>query len=157
MTQVGQQVVRKSVVVEAPQEHAFRVFTEQFAAWWPLETHHIGKDVAVDAVIEPRAGGRWYEVAADGTECDWGRVAAWEPPSRVLITWMLNPQWAFDEAAATEVEVTFTAEGPATTRVELVHSGFDRIAGGDELRTSVGGDGGWGALLALYAEAASRA
>jgi uncharacterized protein YndB with AHSA1/START domain len=151
-----EQIVRKTVTVEASQERAFAVFTTGFSSWWPLESHHIGEAECAEAVLEPQAGGRWFERGVDGSECDWGRVLDWEPPVRIRLAWMLNPQWQFDEAAATDIEVRFVAEGPTTTRVELVHSGFDRIAGGDEIRTSVGGDGGWGSLLQLYAEAAAR-
>jgi uncharacterized protein YndB with AHSA1/START domain len=151
--------VRKSVLVEAPKEHAFAVFTAGFSTWWPLESHHIGTADAAEAVLEPRAGGRWFERGTDGSECDWGRVLAWEPPTRLRLAWMLNPQWQFDpdDSRATEIEVTFTAEGAAATRVELVHGGFERVEGGEEIRAAVGGDGGWGSLLAAYAEAASRA
>jgi uncharacterized protein YndB with AHSA1/START domain len=151
------QAVRKSILVAAPQERAFEVFTAGFSSWWPLETHHIGSADAVEAVIEPCAGGRWFERGADGSECDWGRVLDWEPPARIRLAWMLGPQWQFNpnEAQATEIEVTFTAEGAAATRVELVHSGFERVEGGEEIRAAVGGEGGWGSLLVGYGEAAA--
>ena len=74
--------LRKVVSVKAPREVAWRVFTERMGSWWPLATHKIGKAKAVDAVIEPRAGGRWYERGDDGSTCDWGRVLSWSPPSR---------------------------------------------------------------------------
>jgi hypothetical protein len=155
-----EQIVRKSITVEATQERAFEVFTKGFATWWPLDTHHIGKVDAADAVLEPFAGGRCYERGVDGSECDWGRVAVYEPPARFVMLWMLDERFAFDpdESRATEVEVLFVAEGPTTTRVELGHRGFERLgAAGAELRESVGGEGGWGGLLELYAGAASRA
>lgn len=31
--------VRRSIVVEAPQERAFTVFTEGMSTWWPLDRH----------------------------------------------------------------------------------------------------------------------
>ena len=34
--------IRTEVVVEAPAERAFRVFTEKMETWWPA-SHHIGK------------------------------------------------------------------------------------------------------------------
>jgi hypothetical protein len=52
--------VRKSVVVNAPIAHAFKVFTERFDSWWP-RTHHIGKVEPYTAIMEPREGGRWFE------------------------------------------------------------------------------------------------
>jgi hypothetical protein len=69
---------------------------------------------------------------------------------------MLGPQWDYDpdEAHATEIEVRFVAEGPHATRVELVHSGFDGVPGGAEIRVAVGRPNGWGGLLELYSEAA---
>ncbi len=73
--------VRKVVNVQAPQAVAWRVFTEKMGAWWPLAYYKIGKANAVDAVIEPRAGGRWYERGDDGSTCQWGSVLAWEPHS----------------------------------------------------------------------------
>jgi uncharacterized protein YndB with AHSA1/START domain len=154
-----EQIVRKSVLVEAPQERAFTVFTAGFATWWPLESHHIGAADCAEAVIEPHAGGRWYERGVDGSECDWGRVLDWEPPARIRLAWMLNPQWQFDpgDERATEVEVRFVAAGPATTRVELVHRGFERVEGGTEIREAVDAPNGWGGLLQAYAEVASRA
>jgi hypothetical protein len=156
---VDELIVSKSVTVEASQERAFEVFTAGFSSWWPLETHHIGEANATEAVMEPHADGRWFERGEDGSECDWGRVLDWEPPVRVRLAWMLGPQWQFDERFTTHIEVTFTATGPATTQVDLVHSGFDRLAeGGEAIREAVGGDGGWGSLLQLYAaEAAARA
>ena len=77
--------VRQSVTVDVPPERAFAVFTSDLASWWPLDSHHIGSQPAVAVVVEPRVGGRWYERAADGSECDWGRVLAWEPPHRVVL------------------------------------------------------------------------
>jgi len=148
--------VWRSVTVAAPRERAFAVFTAGFSSWWPLASHHIGSADAAEIVIEPRAGGRWFERGVDGSECDWGRVLDWEPPSRVRLAWMLGPQWDYDpdEAHATEIEVRFVAEGAHATRVELVHSGFDRIPGGAEIRVAVGRPNGWGGLLELYSEAA---
>ena len=45
-----------------------------------------------------RAGER----AADGAECDWGRVAAWEPTSRVVLLWQITAEWKFDPDFETE-------------------------------------------------------
>ena len=67
--------VRKSLVVKAPPERAFSVFTAGIGRWWP-PSHHIGAAAFKDAVVEPRAGGRWYEIGEDGSECQWGHVIA---------------------------------------------------------------------------------
>src|SRR5437868_15135478 len=118
--------VRKVVSVNAPPAVAWRVFTERMATWWPLAIFKIGKTKAVDAVIEPRVGGRWYERGEDGSTCDWGSVLAWEPPGRLVLSWDITADWQFDPALKTEIEVRFIAEGPARTRVELEHRGLDR-------------------------------
>ena len=52
--------VRRAVTVKAPIEHAFDVFTRQMGRWWPRETHHVGPTPA-RAIMEPFAGGRWFE------------------------------------------------------------------------------------------------
>jgi len=78
-----------TVTVAVPVERAFRVFTDSFGTWWPPE-YHIGQADMAAAILEPRAGGRWYEQGVDGSECDWGRVRAWEPPHRLVVTWQIN-------------------------------------------------------------------
>jgi len=142
--------VRKSIVVGAPPERAFRVFTEQMGSWWPLATHHIGKVDAKDAIVEPRVGGRFFERGVDGSECMWGHVLAWDPPRRVILSWELNAEWKYDPSIKAEVEVTFVAEGSGT-RVELEHRGFESY--GDkaiEIRDAVDSPGGWTDILSGY-------
>jgi uncharacterized protein YndB with AHSA1/START domain len=149
-------VVRRSVTVAAPADRAFAVFTEGFDGWWPVE-YHIGASMPQVRTMEPAEGGRWYERAADGTECDWGRVLAWEPPHRLLLAWQIDGHWQYDPdpARASEVEVRFVPEGPATTRVELEHRGFERHGDSwESVFTGVAGDGGWGGILQRYAATA---
>jgi uncharacterized protein YndB with AHSA1/START domain len=151
--------VRKSVLVNAPIAHAFKVFTERFDSWWP-HSHHIGKVEPFTVFLEPRVGGRWYERGVDGSECEWGRVLEYSPPKRVAVSWHLQPDWKYDPdpAKASRVEVTFHDEGNGKTRVELVHSQLDRHGPGWEaLRDSVGSQGGWGGIVDMYAAAASAA
>jgi uncharacterized protein YndB with AHSA1/START domain len=146
--------VRKSITVDASQEHAFKVWTEGFDSWWP-RAHHIGEAEMAEAIIEPRTGGRWYERGVDGSECDWGKVLAWDAPHRLMLSWHLDGEWAYDPdpAHASEVEVTFTPTGDGT-RVELTHRHFERHGvTADALREGVSSDGGWGGLLKAYAEA----
>ncbi len=147
--------VRRSVLVQAPPERAFQVFTEGFASWWPA-SHSILEGGQEAAFIEPAEGGRWYERGPAGEECDWGRVLAFEPPRRLVLSWLLDERFELDpdESKASQVEVAFTPEGDGT-RVEIVHSGFDRRGeGGEGVATGVAGEGGWSGLLARYAEAA---
>jgi|SRR5688572_13355359 len=144
--------VHHRLTVAAPPERAFAVFTERVGAWWPLDGYSIGAAPAVTAVMEPRAGGRWFERAADGGEADWGRVLAWEPPHRVLLAWEVSADWRHDPGAASEVEVRFRGDGEGGTVVELEHRGLEiygeRAA---EMRDVYGSPDGWAGLLARFA------
>jgi uncharacterized protein YndB with AHSA1/START domain len=147
--------LRKVVSVKAPQDVAWRTFTEKMGTWWPLVTHKIGDAKAVDAVIEPRVGGRWYERGEDGSTCDWGRVLSWEPHSRLVLSWEISADWRPDPNLKTEVEVRFIAEGKDGTRVELEHRHLDRYGERrDEMRGIFDSEGGWSSLLASFARAA---
>jgi uncharacterized protein YndB with AHSA1/START domain len=148
--------VRQEIRVKASPERAFEVFTDGVATWWPLETHHIAEQPAETAVIEPRAGGRWFERAGDGTECDWGRVLVWEPPHRVVLAWHLDSDWSYDADPdhASEIEVRFVAEDETITVVELEHRALERHAKGEAIREAVSGPGGWPSLLELFQQAA---
>ena len=150
--------VRKMINVQAPPAVAWRVFTEQMATWWPLAVYKIGKAAAVDAIIEPRVGGRWYERGDDGSTCDWGSVLSWEPPSRLVLSWDINADWQFDPHLKTEIEVRFIAVGQDATRVELEHRRLDRYgARRDEMRRIFDTEGDWGRLLAAFAARAAAA
>ena len=146
--------VRASVVVAAPPQQAFAVFTRRMGAWWPLDSYYVGGKPITDAVAEPQAGGRWFERAGDGSECDWGRVLAWEPPGRVVLSWQISPDWQPDPDVHTEVHVRFTPEGDGRTRVDLEHRGFDSFGDrAEEMRAVFGSEHGWRGLLGRYAEA----
>lgn len=148
--------VRKVVSVQAAPEIAWRVFTEKMGSWWPLAIYKIGKAKAVDAVVEPYAGGRWYERGEDGSTCDWGRVLSWEPPSRLVLSWDVSADWQPDPALKTEVEIRFIAHGNNATRVELEHRRLDRYgARRDEMRRIFETEGDWGRLLEMFARAAA--
>jgi uncharacterized protein YndB with AHSA1/START domain len=150
--------VRKVMSVKAPVEIAWRVFTESMGIWWPLANFKIGKAKAVDAVIEPRVGGRWYEQGEDGSTCQWGSVLAWEPPSRLVLSWDVSADWQYDPDLKTELEVRFIPEGKDATQVELVHRRLDRYgARRDEMRTIFDTTGDWGRLLQAFAQAAQGA
>lgn len=149
--------IRKSIVVNAPVAHAFKVFTERFDSWWP-HTHHIGKVEPFTAILDPREGGRWFERGADGSECDWGKVLVYSPPNRVAVSWHLDATYVYDPdpSKASRVEVTFHDEGNGRTRVELVHSQLDRHgAGWEKLREGVGSAGGWPGILDKFASTAA--
>jgi uncharacterized protein YndB with AHSA1/START domain len=143
--------VQRSVTVNAPPERAFEVFTTGMSSWWPIESHHIGDEMAVEVIIEPRAGGRWFERDAHGGECVWGFVTEWAPPHRVVLAWHLTSKWDFDpdSGKASEIEVRFTP-GPEGTLVELEHRGFEADP---RVGEAVAEPGGWSDLLATYAKA----
>jgi uncharacterized protein YndB with AHSA1/START domain len=144
--------LRKVVSLRVPPPVAWRVFTEQMGTWWPLATHMIGKVKAVDAVVEPRVGGRWYERGEDGSTCDWGCVLSWEPHSRLVLSWEISADWQHDPSLKTEVEVRFIAEGKDGTRVELEHRHLDRYGPRrDAMRGIFDSDGGWKMLLDAFA------
>jgi uncharacterized protein YndB with AHSA1/START domain len=144
--------LRKVVSVQAPPAVAWQVFTEKMGTWWPLATYKIGKAKAVDAVIEPRVGGRWYERGDDGSTCDWGHVLSWEPHSRLVLSWEISADWQHDPTLKTEVEVRFIAEGKDATRVELEHRHLDRYgARRDDMRGIFDSEKGWQGLLDAFA------
>jgi uncharacterized protein YndB with AHSA1/START domain len=146
--------VRKTLSVKATPEHAFRIFTEGFDRWWP-RSHSVGGSPMARAVIEPRTGGRWYEVGENGAECQWGEVLAWEPPHRVMLAWRISADWKADPEVYSELEVRFTPQADGTTRVDLEHRKLEGLgAKADELRVGIDGPGGWGALLAEFQSAA---
>jgi uncharacterized protein YndB with AHSA1/START domain len=149
--------VRKTMSVHAPLAVAWRVFTEQMGSWWPLTDYKIGRANAVDAILEPRVGGRWYERGDDGSTCDWGRVLSWEPPTRLVLSWDITADWQYDPDLKTEIEVRFIHEREDMTRVELEHRKLDRYgARRDEMRRIFETDGDWGRLLAMFAASAAE-
>ena len=143
--------VRRDFVVKSSPQRAFDVFTTGFGRWWPA-THKIGASALKTAVLEPGVGGRWYEIDEDGTETDWGRVLAWEPPSRLVLAWQISADFRFDPDLVTEIEVRFTAAGPGATRVEFEHRNLERLGErAAALREQL--NGGWAGILDRYAEA----
>ena len=146
--------IRHEVVVEAPIERAFSVFTKGFGSFKPAEHNMLGVDIA-ETVFELREGGHVYDRGIDGSECHWARVLAYEPPNRVLISWDISPQWQIetDLEKTSEVDVRFIAEAPDRTRVELEHRNLDRHGDGWEaVREGIDGDAGWPLYLHRFAD-----
>ena len=153
-TQLHATSVTTQVEVDAPAEHAFRVFTQGIGSWWNPEPSHPAAELA-EMVFEPRVGGHIIDRGTDGSECRWARVLAYDPPRRVCFSWDINLRWQLetDPAKASEVEVTFTPLGPGRTRVVLTHRHLDRHGDGwESMRDAVGS--GWS--LDRYAEAAAQ-
>jgi uncharacterized protein YndB with AHSA1/START domain len=154
MTPAMATTVRHSIVVEAPIERAFRVFTEDFGSFKPPEHNLLGVEIA-ETVFEPRVGGHLYDRGVDGSECRWARVLAYEPPERVVFSWDIGPTWQIEtnHERTSEVDVRFTAETPQRTRVELEHRHLERHGDGWEgVRAAVTGDDGWPLYLRRFAE-----
>jgi uncharacterized protein YndB with AHSA1/START domain len=153
-TQVSETSVLATIVVEAPVERAFEVFTSDIGSWWTPE-HHILQAELAEMVFEPRVGGHVIDRGVDGSECRWARVLVYEPPTRVVFSWDITLQWQLesDPARASEVEVRFIDEGPTRTRVELEHRHLDRHGDGwEQMRDAVGAPDGWGEGLARLAK-----
>jgi uncharacterized protein YndB with AHSA1/START domain len=140
--------IRKRLRVEAPQQKAFQVFMAGMGRWWPKD-HSLLKTPQRDVVVEPRPGGRWYEVGEDGSEYEWGRVLEWDEPHRAVLAWQLNGEWAYDPHFETEVEIVFRPDGDGTI-VEFEHrklEAFERTARDGHVMSM---DEGWGTILEGY-------
>ena len=136
--------LRLSFEVDCPQDVAFDVWTRRFGTWWP-RSHSVTGVEDLEIVLEPRLGGRIFERTAAGVEHEWGEVTIWEPPTRFGYLWHLRR----DRADATDVEIRFVAAGERTTRVEIEHTGWERLgAEGQTWRNR--NRGGWESLLPHY-------
>jgi uncharacterized protein YndB with AHSA1/START domain len=150
--------IARTVTVNGSVERAFRVFTEGMGTWWPLETHSISVDQelaqrSVTVTVDGREGGRIEEVLDDSSTRDWGEVAVWKPPHRVVLRWKPNDR----PVPPTEVDVRFTAQGE-TTRVDVEHRGWDRLGEvADEIRPLYASDNGWTMVLGRYADTVDSA
>ncbi|MEV4757875.1 SRPBCC domain-containing protein [Micromonospora sp. NPDC049559] len=116
--------INQSTLVRSGAAHTFEVFVATIGSWWPLRPFSAGQDRVREVVFERHVGGRLYETWTDGTTVTWGDVLAWEPPRRFVITWEMTP-------ATTEVELRFKPLGPALTRVEVEHRGWEALAEAD--------------------------
>jgi uncharacterized protein YndB with AHSA1/START domain len=153
--------LRYAVTVPLPADQAFALFTEGYNSWWP--GHHIGTAEMAEAVLEPQAGGRYYERGVDGSECEWGKVLACDPPRRIVVAWQVTDDgdtWAYDPdlSHASEFEVTFREQPDGQTRVELEHRNIGRHGrGAAGIYRGVGHAGGWPGALDNYAKLAAPA
>jgi uncharacterized protein YndB with AHSA1/START domain len=154
MTQAPAAVVRRQIVVAAPLDKAFTVFTERFGDIKPAEHNLLDAPIA-ETVFEPRVGGSIYDRATDGSECRWARVLVFEPPHRVVFSWDIGPTWQLetDPGNTSEVEVRFVEEAPDRTRVELEHRHLDRHGPGwESVRDGVDHEQGWPLYLQRYVD-----
>jgi uncharacterized protein YndB with AHSA1/START domain len=146
--------IRKTIEVRAPVERAFDVFASRMGDWWHKE-HSIARGTTqADVIVEPRPGGRWYEVGADGSEHPWGRVIAYDRPRRLVLAWQLTREFVYDPDFETMIEVDFEERDGATI-VTFEHRDLERM-GADAVEMLEGMDGGWGMLLGLFKAEAER-
>ncbi len=151
--QANNAVVRRQLVVDAPIDKAFSVFTDRFGDFKPPEHNLLAVPIA-ETVFEPKVGGNIVDRGEDGSECRWARILAYDPPHRVVFSWDIGPTWQVetDPELTSEVEVTFTAETPERTRVDLEHRHLDRHGPGwESVRDGVADDRGWPLYLGRYA------
>jgi len=147
-------VVSKTLLVNCSREHAFRVFTQRMGSWWP-PTHHVGLLPFNDILIEPRAGGRWYEINANGEEGAWGQVVAWDPPRELVLSWHLDTKFEYvaDIERASRLEIRFFENGADQTRIEFAHRHIERHGEGYQgLRDQL--DNGWVGVFAEFVKLA---
>ncbi len=145
--------IHLELVVDAPIQRAFVVFTERFGEIKPPEHNLLSSPIA-ETVLEPWVGGHIVDKAVDGSECRWARILAFDPPHRLVFSWDISPRWQLepDLELTSEVEVRFVADGPTRTLVELEHRNLDRHGTGwESLSDGVEGDEGWPLYLQRYA------
>jgi hypothetical protein len=139
-----------SFEVECSVEHAFDTWTTRVETWWPKE-HTVSAERDVAVILEPRSGGRLYERTAGGTEHEWGEVTVWEPPSKFGYLWHIRR----DRSDATDVEISFVSLDTDKTRVDILHSGWDRLGAAGQLwrdrNTS-----GWNGVIPDFIRTAER-
>ena len=151
---IAPSAIRKEIEVNAPIDRAFAVFASRIGDWWHKE-HSVAKGTTQkDVVIEPRAGGRWYEIGTDGSEHEWGKVRVYDPPRRLVLAWQLTRDFQYDPDVETTVEVNFD-ERDGKTVVRFEHHDLERM-GADAVELLEGMDGGWGMLLGLFKAEAER-
>ncbi len=139
--------LRISLFVQCGVDHAFRVFTERASWWWP-RTHSVSREPGLTVTFEPSVGGRIFERTPGGAEFDWGEILVWDPPHRLGYLWHIRS----DRAEATEVQIRFVAVPDGTTRLDIVHTGWDRWGDAGQTRRNAN-EKGWGGVLPHYGAA----
>jgi uncharacterized protein YndB with AHSA1/START domain len=140
--------LRLSFVIGCSPEHAFEVWTTRVSTWWP-KAHSVSGSPDTLVVLEPHLGGRLFERTPDGVEVDWGEITLWSPPLRLGYLWHIHR----DRSDATDVELTFVDLGNGTTRLDIVHSGWERL-GAEGASWREANTGGWSALMPNFVAAA---
>ncbi len=114
----------KTIEVSCSPEQAFTVFIDDMASWWPLDKNSVSAmngEVAKSTVIEPRLGGKVYEIGHDDTQHHWGTVTQYDPYSAFSMDWHIG----MSAESPSVVDVKFTDIGNGKTRVELTHGNWE--------------------------------
>ncbi|MGC4102378.1 SRPBCC family protein [Ferruginibacter sp.] len=143
---MNKDTIEKELLVAAPQQTSFEVFTNGINNWWP-SSHHIGAAPMKELIIEPFVNGRWYSTHEDGSEANVGNVKVWQPYERLVLSWNVNEAFQYDPNLDTEVEVLFIAEGDNNTLIKFTHRGLSKFS---QHKTFEEMDGGWGMILDLF-------
>jgi uncharacterized protein YndB with AHSA1/START domain len=138
--------IRKTIVVGWDQDRAFRRFTREIGAWWPLRSHSVGQERAETVIFGEGVGARIVERIRGGEECTWGTVTAWDPPRRVSFTWHPGDE----RERATQIDLSFEPV-PGGTRLVLVHSRWEAL-GALATMARRGYPIGWAYVLRLWAD-----
>jgi uncharacterized protein YndB with AHSA1/START domain len=140
--------LRLSYEIRCPADHAFEVWTTRLSSWWPTG-HSTSGDPDTLVVLEPRLGGRIFERTPDGTDIDWGEITLWDPPHRLCYLWHISR----DRQDATDVELHFVDLGNGTTRLDILHTGWEHLgAQGPAFREA--NTSGWNALIPSFVKTA---
>ncbi len=138
--------LRVTFEVACAPEHAFDMWTSRIDTWWPAD-HTVSGEPRPQVVLECEPGGRIYERTADGVVHDWGEITRWSPPDHLAYQWHLGGS----RDQSTLVEVHFVPSGPESTRVEIEHSGWDRL-GESGIVWRGRNQSGWDTLLPHFAQ-----
>ena len=131
--------IHREILVDAPPDAAFALFTSKIGDWWPLaELSVFGAGATVGF-----EDGALVERSPDGQSAEWGQVTSWRPPGEFSMTW--HP--GRDTLAASQITVTFRAAGDQTL-VVLEHAGWDVFADPAAARAEY--EHGWPEVLRLY-------
>lgn len=153
-TQAQDTFVRTEIVIDVPIEHAFAEFTARTVTWKPPD-HNLLKVEIAETVFEAHEGGHIYDRGVDGSECRWARVIAFDPPNRLVLNWLISPEWRIDSdpSRASEVEVRFISVSTERTRVVLEHRNLERHGDGwESMRDAVAAPDGWPIYLQRFAD-----
>lgn len=116
---------RFDILLDLPRDKAFSLFVDRVDQWW-VSPFRDAEGEALEAGIEPFAGGACYEIDGNGRRI-WGTVLSIEPPLYVRLAWQVTQdgEEVADPGAASRVMVNFRDAGSAT-RLEVVHNEFLR-------------------------------